>query len=67
MGGPSVYWRPGRSDVVEEKAAAFVPPNGLLPDATKGSDHLRTVFGRQVFLSIFFSYSESLVLLGHRA
>ncbi|XP_030504263.2 L-ascorbate peroxidase, cytosolic [Cannabis sativa] len=38
-GGPEVPFHPGRQDKPEP------PPEGRLPDATKGSDHLRQVFG----------------------
>ncbi|KAJ6895276.1 cytosolic ascorbate peroxidase [Populus alba x Populus x berolinensis] len=38
-GGPEVPFHPGREDKPEP------PPEGRLPDATKGSDHLRDVFG----------------------
>nr|AGJ72851.1 ascorbate peroxidase [Momordica charantia] len=37
-GGPDVPFHPGREDKPEP------PPEGRLPDATKGSDHLRDVF-----------------------
>ncbi|XP_042476166.1 L-ascorbate peroxidase 2, cytosolic-like [Macadamia integrifolia] len=38
-GGPEIPFHPGREDKPEP------PPEGRLPDATKGSDHLRDVFG----------------------
>ncbi|CAN6576493.1 unnamed protein product [Malus baccata var. baccata] len=38
-GGPEIPFHPGRPDKQEP------PPEGRLPDATKGSDHLRDVFG----------------------
>ncbi|KAJ7980942.1 Ascorbate peroxidase [Quillaja saponaria] len=38
-GGPEIPFHPGREDKLES------PPEGRLPDATKGSDHLRDVFG----------------------
>lgn len=38
-GGPEIPFHPGREDKPEP------PPEGRLPDATKGSDHLREVFG----------------------
>nr|ACN25039.1 ascorbate peroxidase [Doritis pulcherrima x Phalaenopsis hybrid cultivar] len=38
-GGPEVPFHPGREDKPEP------PEEGRLPDATKGSDHLREVFG----------------------
>eukprot|EP00190_Bangiopsis_sp_CCMP1999_P004915 CAMPEP_0198736694 /NCGR_PEP_ID=MMETSP1475-20131203/67485_1 /TAXON_ID= ORGANISM="Unidentified sp., Strain CCMP1999" /NCGR_SAMPLE_ID=MMETSP1475 /ASSEMBLY_ACC=CAM_ASM_001111 /LENGTH=315 /DNA_ID=CAMNT_0044500543 /DNA_START=146 /DNA_END=1093 /DNA_ORIENTATION=+ len=50
MGGPSIKWRPGRSD----KDETYVTPDGRLPDADKGSlkgtiQHLRDIFYRQGF------------------
>ncbi|WOL08479.1 L-ascorbate peroxidase 1, cytosolic-like [Canna indica] len=44
-GGPEVPFHPGREDKPEP------PVEGRLPDATKGSDHLREVFGVQMGLS----------------
>ncbi|KAJ6803611.1 L-ascorbate peroxidase 2, cytosolic [Iris pallida] len=44
-GGPEVPFHPGREDKDEP------PVEGRLPDATKGCDHLRTVFGEQMGLS----------------
>ncbi|KAK9127242.1 hypothetical protein Syun_016039 [Stephania yunnanensis] len=44
-GGPEVPFHPGREDRHEP------PPEGRLPDATKGSDHLRQVFGTQMGLT----------------
>nr|AAR32786.1 ascorbate peroxidase [Pinus pinaster] len=38
-GGPDIPFHPGREDKPEP------PPEGRLPDATKGPDHLRDVFG----------------------
>uniref|UniRef100_A0A7N2M7V6 L-ascorbate peroxidase n=1 Tax=Quercus lobata TaxID=97700 RepID=A0A7N2M7V6_QUELO len=38
-GGPEIPFHPGRPDKTE------LPPEGRLPNATKGSDHLRDVFG----------------------
>ncbi|KAL9264526.1 L-ascorbate peroxidase, cytosolic-like protein [Drosera capensis] len=38
-GGPEIPFHPGRPDKTEP------PPEGRLPDATKGTDHLRDVFG----------------------
>lgn len=43
--GPVVPWKPGRRDKVEEAS----PPNGRLPDAEKGADHIREVFYRMGF------------------
>ncbi|KAM7280773.1 hypothetical protein ACFE04_007907 [Oxalis oulophora] len=44
-GGPEIPFHPGREDKPEP------PPEGRLPDATKGADHLRVVFGEQMGLS----------------
>ncbi|KAF9592985.1 hypothetical protein IFM89_019562 [Coptis chinensis] len=44
-GGPEVPFHPGRED------KPVPPPEGRLPDATKGSDHLRDVFVKQMGLS----------------
>ncbi|CAA2971095.1 L-ascorbate peroxidase 1, cytosolic [Olea europaea subsp. europaea] len=44
-GGPEVLFHPGRPDKAEP------PVEGRLPDATKGSDHLRDVFIKQMGLS----------------
>ncbi|KAJ7594524.1 heme peroxidase [Mycena floridula] len=41
MAGPQVPWRPGRVDGIE----THVTPDGRLPDATQGADHLRQIFG----------------------
>jgi cytochrome c peroxidase len=45
MGGPTIKWRPGRSDLTAES----VTPDGRLPDASKKQDHLRQIFGRMGF------------------
>ncbi|KAH9298953.1 hypothetical protein KI387_030635, partial [Taxus chinensis] len=44
-GGPDIPFHPGREDKPEP------PEEGRLPDATKGSDHLRDVFSKQMGLS----------------
>jgi len=44
-GGPEVPFHPGREDKTEP------PVEGRLPDATKGCDHLRQVFCKQMGLS----------------
>ncbi|KAK9249502.1 heme peroxidase [Lipomyces tetrasporus] len=46
MSGPKVDWKPGRVDDVDEQ---YVPPNGRLPDATQGEDHIRSIFYRMGF------------------
>ncbi len=45
MQGPIVPYRPGRQD----RDVAACTPDGRLPDASKGSDHLRAIFGRMGF------------------
>ncbi|KAF8658935.1 hypothetical protein AX14_007674 [Amanita brunnescens Koide BX004] len=45
MGGPHIPWRPGRIDGV----AANATPDGRLPDAAQGADHLRAIFYRMGF------------------
>lgn len=49
MGGPVIPWRGGRTDKPPTLKASEIPPNGRLPDATQGSDHLRAVFYRMGF------------------
>eukprot|EP01094_Clydonella_sp_ATCC50884_P026444 TRINITY_DN7252_c0_g1_i2.p1 TRINITY_DN7252_c0_g1~~TRINITY_DN7252_c0_g1_i2.p1 ORF type:complete len:194 (-),score=24.37 TRINITY_DN7252_c0_g1_i2:179-760(-) len=44
-GGPSIPFRPGRVDGTPDHTA----PDGRLPDATQGSQHLREVFYRMGF------------------
>lgn len=44
MKGPTIPWRSGRTD-----APRPIPPNGRLPDASQGGDHLRSVFYRMGF------------------
>ena len=46
MGGPHIDFAHGRQDAVDEKAC---PPNGRLPDAAKGRQHIRDIFGRMGF------------------
>ncbi|KAH6897525.1 cytochrome c peroxidase [Coprinopsis sp. MPI-PUGE-AT-0042] len=45
MGGPKIPWRPGRVDGVATQAT----PDGRLPDAAQGQDHLRNIFYRMGF------------------
>ncbi|KAM4059441.1 peroxidase domain-containing protein [Hirsutella rhossiliensis] len=45
MQGPIVPYRPGRSD----RDVSACTPDGRLPDATKGADHLRNIFNRMGF------------------
>lgn len=44
-GGPVVPWRPGRVDGLEINQT----PDGRLPDASQGQDHLRDIFYRMGF------------------
>jgi cytochrome c peroxidase len=46
MGGPTIPWKGGRTDYVDDSK---LPPRGRLPDGTKGSDHLRWIFYRMGF------------------
>jgi len=39
MSGPKIPWRPGRIDGFAKDAT----PDGRLPDASQGQDHLRAV------------------------
>jgi cytochrome c peroxidase len=43
MGGPKIGWRNGRSDAKDESSC---PPDGSLPDASQGQDHIRNIFYR---------------------
>jgi len=45
MAGPKIPWRPGRIDGLAEHAT----PDGRLPDASQGADHLRNIFYRMGF------------------
>lgn len=47
MGGPSIFWRPGRSD--QKQHEHYKVPNGRLPDAALGETHVRDIFGRMGF------------------
>lgn len=46
MGGPDIPWKGGRLDDTDD---SYVPPNGRLPDASQGHDHIRNVFYRMGF------------------
>lgn len=46
MGCPPIPFRPGRADDADEKTC---PPDGRLPDAALGAQHLRDIFYRQGF------------------
>jgi cytochrome c peroxidase len=43
MGGPKISFRPGRTDTKDNKLCT---PDGRLPDASKGRDHIRAIFYR---------------------
>jgi len=45
MQGPTIAYRPGRSD----KDVSACTPDGRLPDASQGGKHLRDIFGRMGF------------------
>ena len=57
MGGPSVPWRPGRIDGF----AKDVTPDGRLPDAAQGQDHLRAV--SNIFSFFPTNYIDALFFL----
>jgi len=46
MGGPKIPWKSGRVDAESGKAC---PPDGRLPDASKGAPHVRDIFYRMGF------------------
>ncbi|CAG8765107.1 17235_t:CDS:2, partial [Acaulospora colombiana] len=46
MGGPMIPWKPGRKDATDD---LNVPPNGRLPDAAQGQQHIREIFYRMGF------------------
>ncbi|KHJ33146.1 putative cytochrome c peroxidase [Erysiphe necator] len=46
MGGPSIPWKGGRTDYVDDSK---LPPRGRLPDAAQGAEHLRFIFYRMGF------------------
>jgi cytochrome c peroxidase len=46
MGGPKIEWRPGRSDA---KSGDACPPEGRLPDAAQGAQHVRDIFYKMGF------------------
>lgn len=46
MGGPKLDWSPGRTDDSDGKKCT---PDGRLPDAAQGAQHLRDIFYRQGF------------------
>ena len=46
MGGPKISWRPGRTDKPD---GSHCTPDGRLPDAAQGAQHLRDIFHRMGF------------------
>jgi len=56
MGGPHIEFEGGREDYVDEKKC---PPDGRLPDASKGRQHIRDVFYR-----MGFNDQETVALIG---
>jgi len=46
MGGPSIPWKGGRTDYVDDSK---LPPRGRLPDGAQGAEHLRWIFYRMGF------------------
>lgn len=60
MGGPSIPWRPGRSDL---EPTNLVPlPDGRLPDGDKDNKHIRDIFYR-----MGFNDQEIVALIGAHA
>jgi len=59
MGGPKIPWRPGRKDATDGKECT---PDGRLPDAVKGQDHVRQIFSR-----MGFDDQETVALIGAHA
>ncbi|KAJ3187909.1 cytochrome c peroxidase [Gaertneriomyces sp. JEL0708] len=63
MGGPVIPWKPGRTDKDPKNLTAKdVPPNGRLPDAAQGQDHVR-----QIFYRMGFNDREIVALIGAHA
>ena len=56
MGGPKINFFPGRSDSFDNKLCT---PDGRLPDASKGRDHIRAIFYR-----MGFNDEETVALIG---
>lgn len=59
LGGPTIKWRAGRVDGGEDR----VPPDGRLPDASKGGDHIRDLFVKRMG----FTEGETVALIGAHA
>ncbi|KAH8885247.1 mitochondrial cytochrome c peroxidase [Thozetella sp. PMI_491] len=58
MLGPAIPYRPGRTD----REVAFCTPDGRLPDASQGQDHVRNIFYR-----MGFNDQEIVALIGAHA
>ncbi|OBZ70799.1 Cytochrome c peroxidase, mitochondrial [Grifola frondosa] len=63
MGGPKIPWRPGRIDGF----SAQCTPDGRLPDASQGADHLRNVSVWTIFYRMGFNDQEIVALSGAHA
>jgi catalase (peroxidase I) len=61
-GGPNIPFRFGRTDATTGMAC---PPSGLLPDPSKGADHLRDVFNRMGFNDREIVALNGINTLGH--
>lgn len=57
-GGPVIPWSPGRVDGLEVNQT----PDGRLPDASQGAQHIRDIFGR-----MGFNDQETVALIGAHA
>jgi cytochrome c peroxidase len=56
LGGPHIEWKAGRTDAPSGKSC---PPDGRLPDAARGADHIRAIFYR-----MGFNDRETVALIG---
>ena len=61
MAGPKIPWRAGRIDGFAKDAT----PDGRLPDATQGADHLRTVSQRLKLSLLIFPNKRPPLSLFH--
>jgi len=59
MGGPKISFKSGRSD---KPTGAYCPPDGRLPDASQGANHVRDIFYR-----MGFNDQEIVALIGAHA
>lgn len=57
MGGPTIKWRSGRTDASGPEQC---PPDGRLPDAHQGQQHIRDVFVKRMG----FTEEETVALIG---